>query len=70
MKSQIQNQGKLKELKVNIEEKVVDNLKAMALKTGIPSKTMSSLPSNATRPATATTSVLSPIKNRGIAFVW
>ncbi len=36
MKSQMHNEGKLKELKVKIEEKVVENLEMMAVKTGIP----------------------------------
>ncbi len=35
MKSQVHNQGKLKELKVKIEEQVVNNLDLMAKHTGI-----------------------------------
>ena len=36
MKSQVHNEGKLKELKVKIEEQVVCNLELMANHTGIP----------------------------------
>ena len=36
MKTQVHNQGKLKELKVNIEEGVLDSLKEMSKQSNLP----------------------------------